>query len=71
MYWNGFGRDSLVEHTAQCDTINIAGMNTKADYSPREMIHDDEHPMGSQAVSSAGCRQQLLLRRQVPEVWQS
>ena len=45
VFWNSFGRVSLVKQTTQCDTITIALMYTKANYTPRKLIHDNEHPV--------------------------
>ena len=45
---NTLGRNSLVEHEAQGDTINVAGMEAKADDTPRELIHDHKHPVALQ-----------------------
>ena len=42
---NTLSRNSLVEHEAQGDTINVAGMEAKADDTPRELIHDHKHPV--------------------------
>jgi hypothetical protein len=37
-----------IEHAAQSDTIDIAGMHTEADNAPRELIHYNEDAMRPQ-----------------------
>ena len=40
--------DCMVEHAADGGTIEYARMYTKADDSAGELIHHDQHPVGSQ-----------------------
>ena len=37
-----------VEHAAQGDAIDIAGMHAEADDASGELVHHDEYPMGAQ-----------------------
>ena len=46
--WDTPGKNGLVEHATQVDTINITGVHAKANDAPRELIHDDEHPAALQ-----------------------
>ena len=41
-----FVEHNMIEHTAQGGTVDIAGMNAKADNSPCELVHDDQDPVG-------------------------
>ena len=38
-------RDSLVEHSAHGDPINITSMDTKADDTATPLVHDYQHPV--------------------------
>jgi hypothetical protein len=46
--WNALDRNCFVEHTAQGDTTDFAGMDAKADDAPSELVHDYEHPVALQ-----------------------
>ena len=35
----------VIEHTAQCGSIDVAAMNSDPDYAARELVHDDQHPV--------------------------
>lgn len=45
---NTLGRGSLVEHAAEGNTIDVASVDAKTDDAPRELVHDDEHPVALQ-----------------------
>ena len=41
-------RNDPIEHAAQSDPIDIAGMHTEADNASRELVHHDQHPVAIQ-----------------------
>src|SRR5215472_3371830 len=40
--------DGAVEHATECDTIDRAGMDAEPYDPPRILIHDNQHPVGTQ-----------------------
>ena len=40
--------DGAVEHATECDTIDRAGMDAEPYDPARVLIHDDQHPVGTQ-----------------------
>jgi len=64
-----------VEQTAQGDTIDIAGVDAKANDTPRTLIHDKEHPVGFQQNGFAAKQIHApeavfcALRHRIPAVW--
>ncbi len=46
--WFAHTGNGLVEHASQRDTIDIASLHTEADDPPRELVHDDNDPVGLQ-----------------------
>jgi hypothetical protein len=48
--------DRLFEHATKritVDAVDDSGLNSKSDNAPRELIHYDENPMGSQGCGFA------------------
>lgn len=46
MAGRAFAEHNMIEHTAQSGTVDITGMNAKADNSPCELVHDNQDPVG-------------------------
>jgi hypothetical protein len=48
VFWPWFSGYGSVEHTTQCRAVDVATLDAKANDPPRELIHNDEHPMGNE-----------------------
>jgi hypothetical protein len=46
LVWGALSGNGGVEHPTEGDTIDIPCMPTEANEAPRELVHDDEYPLG-------------------------